>query len=117
MLTNADVPALTNGAKLPVLSAMTCLVGRFSAPGYDSIGEVLVNHAGGGAIAVWAPTGLSLNEQATKLNRAFFEYIYANEDVILGDAVQASMRAYDSNVATFLMKIFTILGDPALRLK
>ncbi|MCP4627730.1 MAG: hypothetical protein GY850_30060, partial [bacterium] len=63
LLTN-DVPLLVNDNRLPVVTAMTCVVGRFAIPGYDSLSETLLLHKEGGAIAVWAPTGLSLNAYA-----------------------------------------------------
>src|SRR6185436_7959254 len=59
LLTNADVAGLTNGDRLPVLTAMTCTVNRFAVPGVPSLGEVLVQRPGGGAVAVFGPSGLA----------------------------------------------------------
>ena len=56
-----DVAGMTNQDHLPILVGMTCVAGRFEIPGYDAIGESLVVKADGGAVAAWAPTGLSLN--------------------------------------------------------
>jgi len=41
LLTTADLDALTNGERLPVLTAQTCLAGQFGFPGVDAIGEQL----------------------------------------------------------------------------
>ena len=59
LLGMADVASLTNQERLPVVTSLTCYVSLFWLPGLDSLGEELVLHPDGGAIAVWAPTGWS----------------------------------------------------------
>ncbi len=49
-LTTADVRALTNGARLPVLLAVACMTGQFNAS-TDCLGESLLKKSGGGAVA------------------------------------------------------------------
>ncbi|MEM7391168.1 MAG: C25 family cysteine peptidase, partial [Verrucomicrobiota bacterium] len=118
LLTSADVAGLNNPDKLPMMTAMTCIIGRFSVPGFDSVGEDLVNRSNGGAIAVWAPTGLSLNHNATRLNRAFVGYLFSEDEPVLGDGVRQAMQLYStSEHGSFMLQIYTILGDPALKLK
>jgi hypothetical protein len=67
LLTDDDVPSLTNGGRLPVLTAMTCTINRFAVPGVPSLGELLVKSAAGGAGAVWGPSGLSDQGEARLL--------------------------------------------------
>jgi hypothetical protein len=118
LLVLTDLPSLTNGAKLPVITAFTCYVGRFEIPGYDSIGEALVLDTDGGAVAVWAPTGLSINTEAVALGKGFITSIFQNGEEILGDAILDALQAYASGNFTFsLHEIYTLFGDPALRLK
>ncbi len=116
-LRTADVPALGNaGRRLPVVTAMTCAVGNFAVPGNDPLGEQLVLAADRGAIAVWAPSGLSLDAQAQVLNRQFARRLAtAAAGTRLGDLVRESMRAYreEGGQAEFLA-IYNLLGDPAL---
>ena len=60
-------PALTNGDRLPVLTAMTCTVNRFAVPGVPSLGELLVEQPDGGAAAVLGPSGLALHAESRRL--------------------------------------------------
>lgn len=113
LLTNADVPGLANGERLPVLTAMTCTVNRFAVPGAQALGELLVKSATGGAAAVWGPSGLSVNAEA----RLLAERFYHATEPRLGDRVLraiAEFRALGSDPS--LPQIYDVLGDPALRL-
>jgi hypothetical protein len=113
-----EVELLYNGEALPVATLMTCLAGRFSIPGYDAIGEELVRRDGGGAVAVWAPTGLSLNAQARILDEAFFSATFQQGERILGQAVLSALREYASHgKEIYLLDIYNLLGDPALEMK
>ncbi len=114
LLTNSDVPGLTNGERLPVVTAMTCTINRFALPGIPSLGELLVKSASGGAAAVWGPSGLSTNGEAGLLAERF----YHAGDARLGDRVLraiAEFRTLGGNVD--LPRIYDLLGDPALRLQ
>jgi hypothetical protein len=119
LLKGSDMDSLENGSKLPVVSAMTCFVGNFSYPGYDSLSESLILKRDGGAIAVWAPTGLSLNAQAMIMDEKFFRSVYEDGTEIFGDAVLESFKKFGSRQpdSAFIIQIYNILGDPALRLK
>jgi hypothetical protein len=112
-----DSAALTNGADLPVIAALTCAVNRFEIPGFDSLGEELVLDPDGGAIAVFAPTGLSLNGAASPLANSLAEIAFDEGAPTLGDAI---VGALDRNSATnlpFMLHIYTLLGDPATKLR
>jgi hypothetical protein len=113
LLTSADVPGLGNNGRLPVLTAMTCTINRFEVPGVPSLGETLVNNGGGGAAAVWGPTGLSPNGEAKLLAERF----YGAQDARLGDRLLraiAEFRTLGGNPD--LPRLYDLLGDPALRL-
>ncbi|HID44812.1 MAG TPA: hypothetical protein EYP34_03525, partial [Chromatiaceae bacterium] len=60
ILTSENVPALAN-TQTPVMTALSCVVNRHALAGVDSLGEQLVVGTDAGAIAMWAPTGLSQN--------------------------------------------------------
>ncbi|HXO20323.1 MAG TPA: C25 family cysteine peptidase [Thermoanaerobaculia bacterium] len=118
LLTNADVAPMANGSRLPVLTALTCEVNRFAVPGVPSLGETLVNHAGGGAAAVWGPSGLSVNAEAGLLGERLFRLIAEPGAAPLGDLVLQALQDYQSRGGTTSMiEIYNLLGDPALRLK
>lgn len=52
-----DPATLQNGGRLPVAMFLSCDLSRFFAPGVDCIGEKVVYHPGGGAIASIGATG------------------------------------------------------------
>ena len=117
MLLSTDVDFLINEDRLPVVTAMTCLAGRFAFPGYDSVSERLVLHQSGGAIAVWAPTGFSLNELAVVLDKGFFCSAFEDQEKILGDIVLRALEDYAwAGKPRFMLDIYNLLGDPALQM-
>ncbi|MFZ1573726.1 MAG: C25 family cysteine peptidase, partial [Chromatiaceae bacterium] len=119
LLTSDDMGALHSPGPLPVVSALTCAANRFEIPGYAALGEELVLDADGGAIAVWAPTGLSLNEPAVQLNRSLFDAVYQQWAPTLGEAVQQALgdNRRGDEVPAFMLRIYSLLGDPALELR
>jgi hypothetical protein len=119
LLRSGDVPALANGGRPTVMTAMTCLAGDFSLPGAPGLAELLVRSASGGAAAVWAPTGLSVNEPALRLAEGFYAAAFAGgDDVRVGDAVLAAQRSYvRGHHPAQLLRLYVLLGDPAMRLR
>jgi hypothetical protein len=118
LLASDDIAALTNGTGLPVVTAMTCLAGEFAIPGYPSIGQLMLLKDGGGAAAFWSSTGLSDNAEAKILDREFYNAVLYGNKKVLGDAVLQAFNKYMTVGTTpFMMDIFTILGDPALKIK
>ena len=59
LLTSEDAPGLTNGLRLPFFIAMTCLNGLFHDIYADSLAEALLKAPQGGAVVVWASSGLT----------------------------------------------------------
>jgi hypothetical protein len=123
LLTTADVPALTiPSGRLPVLVAASCVINRFEIPGYDGLGEHLVLKADGGAVAVWAPSALAYNVDSRSLDRSFYEAVYRDRQQRLGDAVIQALRglapvAMEPKQAVDARRVYTLLGDPGLRLQ
>jgi uncharacterized repeat protein (TIGR01451 family) len=118
LLTEDDVASLSNGAKLPVVTAMTCSVGQFAQPGFDSLGESLVLKKNGGAAAVWSPTGLSLDSSARLLDEGFYGVLFEKRKEVLGDVILQALKQYNaSGGAQFMVDIYNLLGDPALQMK
>lgn len=118
LLTWNDMGTLNSVGPLPVVSALTCAANRFEVPGYAPLGARLVLDADGGAIAVWAPTGLSLNEPAVRLNRSLFAAVFQQQMLTLGEAVQQVLQdnIRRQDVPTYMLRIYSLLGDPALQL-
>jgi len=111
-------PLLSNNEKLPIFTAMTCLMGQFALPGFDALAESLMLHNAGGAVTVWSPSGLSLNPKAKILGDEFFHAVFADQENILGDAVLKALQEYaKKGVQIYMMDIFILLGDPALQIR
>ena len=55
---------MENGERAPFLTALTCIVGRFDIPDYDTFAEALLLKDDGGRVAVWSPAAFSMNESA-----------------------------------------------------
>lgn len=119
VLVSADVPALANGERLPVIAAMSCNLGNFALPGFPSLAEDLVLHPGGGAAAVWTAVGLSYNPQRVVLGEAFLTAVSQGGASRLGDAVLYALRTSAAHPAVSRETLETqvLLGDPALRLR
>lgn len=119
-LRTSDIAGLTGtGRRLPIVTAMTCAVGNFAVPGNDPLGERLVLAPDGGAIAVWSPSGLSLDRHAQVLNRNFARRLAeAEPGARLGDLIRASMQAYrDEGGPMEFLAIYNLLGDPGSRVR
>lgn len=118
LLTSADVAGLTNGDRLPVLTAMTCTVNRFAVPGVPALGELLVKSPAGGAAAVWGPSGLSFHGEARHLAELFYRRSSEADGSRLGDWILRSMADFRALGGDGLMlDIYNLLGDPALSVR
>lgn len=117
LLTNDDVPYLSNGPRNPVFVALTCLVNRFELPQYACLGETLLASPSGGAIAAWGPSGLADNVAVRELGKSFFARLGSGSEVRLGDAVLAALRHGAAGGSRRIADVYNLLGDPALVLK
>lgn len=117
LLAKSDIPNLGNTGLYPVVAALTCFINRFELPGIDSLGEMLVRSPSSGAVAVFSAAGLSLNDRAEPLNENLLRAIYDQGETILGDAILAAVREYARrNASRDLLRVYNLLGDPAVRL-
>jgi hypothetical protein len=118
LLMSSDASLLTNELRPSVMTAMTCLSGNASLPGYSAIGETLVRQQGGGLVALWAPTGMSQDEPAALLATEFYKAVFDARTERLGDAIGSARKAYrQSGGPDFMLSIYNLLGDPALRIR
>jgi len=107
------VAALPATGAAAVVSAWTCVISRFEVPAFDSLGEALLLDADSGAVAVFAPTGLSTSGQAHVLNRFYFEALQNHRRI--GDAVIEMFTRFAAAGGDLpLRRTYTLLGDPAL---
>ena len=117
LLKAADVSGLTNASRPAAVLALSCLVGRYEAPGVDSLGELLLRKSGGGAVAVWGPSGLSRNDPATELGAAFYRAALQDGCGTLGGAILRARRSLPGDLfSADTLASYNLLGDPALRI-
>jgi hypothetical protein len=118
VFSKTDVADLTNGARLPVVSALTCNIALFGFPGFPSLGEELVLHGAGGAAGVWGPSWLAANSDSVKLGGQSLDAFFDRKMKRAGDAVVAAVDALRSQgTARELVHLYNYLGDPAVLLK
>ena len=118
LLVSGDVSTLTNVGKYPLVTAFTCVVGQFAIPGVDCLAEDMVLKQKGGAVAVWAPTGISIDSEAAILDRMFFQYTFGAGNHVLGDIIIKALKDYENEgTEPYMMDIYNLLGDPALRIR
>jgi len=69
-----------------------------------------------GAIAVWGPSGVSINEQATLLAREFLTELSSGSETRLGPMIDRALPVVaDLEFGRDMIEMYNLLGDPALR--
>jgi hypothetical protein len=102
----------------PLVLTLDCLNGYFHFPYFDSLGEELLKAEDKGALAVIAPSGLSLNEPAHQLHKAILDELSNGRNSTLGDALsKAQERFLHDTSFPELLAIYHLFGDPALSLR
>lgn len=118
ILTSGDIDSLNNNEKLPVITAMTCVMGNYSIAGIDSLGVKMLLKQNGGVAAVFSPTGMSNNSHALVLSKSFYQIYFDKQIQTLGEIVlQALNKSKQEGVSEYMLDIYNILGDPALEIK
>jgi hypothetical protein len=113
LLTTDDAVALQNRERLPIVIAMTCLNGYFIDDRTESLGEALLGAEGGGAVAVWASTGLTGSTWQVVANQELLRQMFSGAPITLGEA---TMRAKSAQVGDAdVRRTWTLLGDPSQR--
>ncbi len=113
-ITTADARALKAGPQLPIVLSMTCLNGFFQDPVTESLAEALLRSAEGGAIAVWASSGLTVAREQVPMQQALVEQLMASNQATLGEAmIEAQRAAQDLDVR----RTWHLFGDPTIRLR
>ncbi len=115
LFTNDDARSLNNQKRLPLFLTMTCLNGFFHDPVFESLGEGLLKSERGGAIAVWASSGLTDPAQQTAMNQQAYRLLFdAAGKLTLGEVTaRAKAAVRDKDVR----RTWILLGDPTSRLR
>lgn len=115
ILRSADTPLLTNGQRTPFFVTMTCLNGYFQDVYTESLAEALMKADNGGAVAVWASSGLTEPEGQALMDQQLMRLLFgAEQSQPIGDAVRGAKAATtDMDVR----KTWILFGDPTMRLR
>jgi hypothetical protein len=114
LITTDDVSTLTNGLSLPFFINMTCWNGWFADPYTETLGESLLKASNGGAVAVWASSGLTEPVGQSVIDQQLIQLLFGGQRLTLGEAV-AKAKAAVSDMD--IRRTWILLGDPATRLK
>jgi uncharacterized repeat protein (TIGR01451 family) len=109
-----DAAASLTNSNLSVFLLMDCLNGFFHDVYSESLAEALLLSPNGGAVAVWASSGLSNPPPQVQMDQQLIRALFANPGIALGDAVQlGKMNITDPDAR----QTYILFGDPLLHLK
>jgi hypothetical protein len=118
LFSSEQISSLGNDGRQPMMILMSCLLGFFGHPGRQSMAEELLLIEDGGAVAVFAPSSLTLSSDQGSLNRALLSVLLDEESPPVGLAILRAKRsvAGETGGQRDVIETFTLLGDPALQL-
>lgn len=98
---------------MPLAVSMNCLNGFFQDVISNCLGESLLKAPSGGAIGVWAPSGVTTPAGQADLNREAMRQFFSGGGTI-GDAIR---RAKAATGDFDVRRSWILLGDPTMKLK
>jgi hypothetical protein len=114
LLTSDDARSLGNSSSQPVFVMMSCLNGYLLNPGFESLAEALMRAPNGGAVAVWASSGLTGLGEQTAMSQQAYRLLFDGSGLRLGEATaRAKAAASDPDVR----RTAILFGDPTMRLR
>jgi hypothetical protein len=114
LFSSADALVLTNGWKLPFFVNMTCLNGLFHDLYTQCLAEGLMKAKQGGAVAVWASSGLCQPTGQAVMNQELVRLLFGEGPVTLGETAMWAKEATDD---ADVRKTWILFGDPTTRLR
>jgi Peptidase family C25 len=112
LLRSTDGATLTNELKPSIFVMLACLNGSF-AESDVSLAESL-QKSNGGAVAVWASSGLTYAYGQVEMSKSFYRKIYSQPNIRIGDAVKyAKGTMQDNDIRRFSIWF----GDPTMHFK
>jgi hypothetical protein len=112
LLDDSKASSLSNGTRLPLFLIMNCLNGFFHDVYTESLAEALLLSKNGGAVAVWASSGLTQPEPQVQMDKSVVRLL-VGQRLSLGDAV---MKAKSTITDMDARRTYILFGDPLLRL-
>jgi hypothetical protein len=112
LLSSAEVAGLTNGNAAPFVLSMTCLNGYFQDVYTYPLAKALLAAPNGGAVAVWASSGLTDASPQSNINQAMVQALYGGHAITIG---KAAMAAKSSTTDLDVRRTWILFGDPAMK--
>ena len=104
----------SNRLPLSFVVVMDCLNGYFQDPVLQGLGEALMNAPNGGAVAVFASSGLTIPDGQHAMATQLYTLLYGSQSIPLGDAVKTAKAATpDIDVR----RTWILFGDPSMRIR
>lgn len=118
LFTVESTSLLTNDASFPFVINMTCLTGLFTHPTVESLAESMLFKEGGGAVAILAPTSLTLPTDQGLLSEPLVAALVSNPDQPIGKMLLAAQRSVspDTPGSLDVLRTYLLFGDPAMKL-
>jgi hypothetical protein len=113
LFSSTDAQSLMNGAMVPFVVAMTCLNGYFQDVYQTALAKALIQAPGGGALAVWASSGLTDSGSQAAMNQALITALFGPHALTLGEAA-ATAKTVVSDLD--VRRTWILFGDPAITL-
>jgi hypothetical protein len=112
-----DTELLTNGGRLPWLLVHNCLSSGFYTTALKSFGEQWLKHDGGGAVAVFAPSGLGFRFLGEGVTETIWTSLFGPaKERSLSIPVLSTLVRLCTQDSIEGCQFYTLLGDPALTL-
>ena len=114
LLTSTNAKTLQNRGQLSVYVMMTCMNGLYHDTVYDSLAEVLMKSEQGGAVAVWASSGLTGATGQAAMDQQLFKNLFGGKVTTIGEAVASAKAATGDGE---VRRTWILFGDPSMRLR
>lgn len=118
ILSTATADFWLNQNKPVIIVSADCLDGYFGWPGINALGETFMRDTGvRGTVAHWGSAGLGYTFEHSVLQKGFYEGLFANNLIRLGDAVNfARLKYVNAGQDKSELYGFSLLGDPAMKI-
>ena len=115
--TQRDTDLLVNGTRLPWLLAHNCLTGGFHTPAFHAMGEDWIKRAGGGAVAVFAPSGLSFVYIGERVTQVVWGDLFGpKKERGIAVPVMDALTMLCAQGSVEPCQYYILLGDPSMTL-
>ncbi len=109
-----QAPNLTNASYPSIMNALTCLNGYFMG-NVETFAEAMTKAPNGGAVAVWASTGLTTPDVQEIMGTRFYTKISDGSIPRMGDLIADAKAQVPAGADVRLS--WALLGDPMLRVR